>query len=189
MRCHELGILDLVERAGPAGDVDAGLQFAVALARGRRFQRPVSLFRPSTRNCLAADEAPASQVRRDRLGGNGAVEGEGGEAIDQGVELQRHPLRQPPRGTLPPDRRPRGIGVVEAGPSPRYLPRSRRWAPRARCLPASARARARLPAPWAMTRQDHAAQGCQRDRQGVHAVAAAVRPLSASRIALGMSTG
>jgi hypothetical protein len=134
---HELGVFDLVERAGPAGELHARLELGVALAGDGRLPAASLAVEAFDEEQLAADEAPRREVRRDRLGRDRRVEAEGGEGIDKRVELQGHALGEPTRrrrarirGRLASDRRTRARRRAAA---------RARSAPRATRSPASAR--------------------------------------------------
>ena len=64
---HELGELDVVERAGPVGQLHAGLQGAVALAQARRFPFAGGVAQAFDRKRLAAHAAGAGQGGQQRI--------------------------------------------------------------------------------------------------------------------------
>ena len=117
---HELGVLDLVERAGPAGELDAGLQLGVALARGRRL--------PAAGLAVRALRPGTSLLPTWRFGGRcgaiaspatGASSVKVAKASISASSCSGSALRQPPRRRRR-DRRPRRRRLRRApGSSPR----------------------------------------------------------------------
>ena len=71
---HELGVLDLVERPGPAGELHARLQLAVAAPRGGRFPRAGLAVEPFDDDELAADMALRRQVGEDDVAADRRVD-------------------------------------------------------------------------------------------------------------------
>ena len=83
---HELGVFDLVERAGAVGQLHAGLERAVALPGLRRLPLLRRLVQALDRERLAAGAPCGRQCGQRMLARDRRLQRDGREHIDQGVE-------------------------------------------------------------------------------------------------------
>jgi hypothetical protein len=91
---HELGVLDLVERAGTIGQLHRGLELAVAAAGLRRLPLAGLGVQALDQQRLAAGAARGRQVRHGRLAGDRAVDAHHGDGVDQRIDARKAAARQ-----------------------------------------------------------------------------------------------
>jgi len=88
---HELGELDLVERAVAVGHLHARLELAVARVRGDSLPLARLAVEALDEEGLGADAVGAGQVRQHALAGDGSVDAQGGDGVDQRVQAHGAP--------------------------------------------------------------------------------------------------
>ena len=93
----KFGKLNLIERAQPVGQLHPGLQLVVALTGAHDFPLAAEQIAPLHLKQLAACAAGGGLRLQDGLSGQGLLQGQLGNGIEQGIQLRADGRRQHPR--------------------------------------------------------------------------------------------